>query len=274
MNCKLLKFCGLPILLFFFICDSFAQKDDQATTRAPVVAAAEDSMNSDYEDAGDTVIGKTAFTSTADSIAKFKRFREFGYMVYLDSLLRRKTDLRIDTISIEKGIVNKNRGSANSTADLNSKSFLNSFPVKFFFWTLAVFFIGFILYKLFFTNGLFTTENTKAIDEPAGKEQEVLNEYSQYNVLIREAEGKNDFNLSVRYMYLQSLKKLSDGGLIVFSPDKTNNLYVQELDGQYLRHEFALLTLNYEYVWYGRFTIDTVQYQKIKEQFILFNKKV
>ena len=217
---------------------------------------------------------KQFLTSANDSILKWKQGREFGYMAYLDSLLRKKTDLRIDTVSIDKGTVNKSRTTTDSATGTNSNSFLNSFPVKIFFWTIAIFFIGFILYKLFFTGGLFAKGNAKADDEPANKEPEILNEYSEYNVLIHEAELKNDFNLSIRYLYLQSLKKLADSELIIFSPDKTNNLYVQELSGRSYQQEFAFLTLNYEYVWYGRFTIDITRYQKLKEEFILFNKKV
>ena len=106
------------------------------------------------------------------------------------------------------------------------------------------------------------------------KEPESLDEYSVYNVLIQEAELKNDFNLSIRYLYLQTLKKLADTGLIIFSADKTNNLYVKELSGRSYQEEFAFLTLNYDYIWYGRFAIDISRYQKLKEEFILFNKKV
>ncbi len=95
----------------------------------------------------------------------------------------------------------------------------------------------------------------KNCNEPANEEPESLNEYSEYNVLIHEAESKNDFNLSIRYLYLQSLKKLADHELIIFSPDKTNNKYVQELSGNSYQQEFASLTHNYEYVWYGRFQL-------------------
>jgi hypothetical protein len=273
MNCKLLKFCRIPILLFFFNSYSFAQKNNQVATDTSIASVEEDSVNNDYENGADTLIIKSVFESTNDSILKLKQGREFGYMAYLDSLLRKKTDLRIDTVSIDKGAVNKSRRSIDSATD-NSKSFLNSFPVKIFFWIVAFFFIAFILYKLFFTGGLFAKGSVKGDDEPANKEPEILNEYSEYNILIHEAELKNDFNLSIRYLYLQSLKKLADSKLIIFSPDKANNLYVQELAGRSYLQEFAFLTLNYEYVWYGRFTIDITRYQKLKKEFILFNKKV
>jgi len=273
MNCKLFKFCWISILLVFFIGYSFAQKNNGVSMDSSAVTEEEDSINNDYENVGDSQISKAVVENTNDSIIKWRRSREFGYMVYLDSMLRKKTDLRVDTVSIDKGVLNKTRAATNLTTG-NSNNFLNSFGVKVFFWTIAIFFVGFILYKLFFTGGLFAKGNTKAVDESAHKEAEILNDYSAYSLLIYEAESKNDFNLSIRYLYLQSLKKLADSELISFSADKTNNLYVQELSGHTYQQEFAFLTRNYEYVWYGKFMIDKTQYQKLKEEFILFNKKV
>lgn len=272
MNCKLVKFYFIPALLFFINSFSFAQKNNQETkTDTSVINIEEDSINNGNEIAVDTVITKAVFGQNNDSILKWKQAHEFEYMAYLDSLLRKKTNLKIDTVSIDKGTINKSTATAGSS---KSNNFLNSFLVKIFFWLIAIFFIGFILYKLFFTGGLFAKENLKHSDEPATKEPESLYEYSAYNVLIHEAESKNDFNLAIRYLYLQSLKRLADRELILFSPVKTNNLYLQELYGCSYQHEFASLTLNYEYAWYGKFAIDRTRYQKLKEEFILFNKKI
>jgi hypothetical protein len=257
MNYNLLKYCWIPILLFFFNGYSYAQKNNHAATDSSIAPAVEDPVNNDYENVADTLIIKSVFENANDSILKWKQSREFGYMAYLDSLLRKKTDIRMD-----------------STSGTDPNSFLNSFPVRIFFWIMAIFFIGFILFKLFFTGGLFAKGDAKAYDEHTNKKPDALNEYSEYNVLIHEAELRNDFNLSIRYLYLQSLKKLADSELILFSADKTNNLYVQELAGRSHQKRFAFLTLNYEYVWYGRFTIDIIRYQKLKEEFILFNKKI
>jgi len=121
---------------------------------------------------------------------------------------------------------------------------------------------------------LFTRGKTENYAEEPAEEPEQLNEYSAYNSLIIEAESKNDFNLAVRYLYLQSLKKLSDAELILFSPDKTNKMYVQELDNNPYQFDFASLTLNYEYIWYGKFAINRDRYQKLKDDFISFNTKI
>lgn len=273
MNYKFFKFCLISILLVFFIGYSFAQKNNRASMDSSVTEE-EDSINNDYENPADTQIIKGGVENTTDSIIKWRASREFGYMAYLDSMLRKKTDLRIDTFSIDKGTLNKTRSTTNLTTYDNSNRFLNSFGVKVFFWLIAILFVGFILYKLFFIGGLFTKGNIKSADESAHKEPEVLNDHSAYNLLIHDAESKNDFNLSIRYLYMQSLRKLVDNELISFSPDKTNNMYVRELSGRSYQQEFVFLTLNYEYVWYGKFMVNRTQYQKLKEGFILFNKKV
>ena len=104
--------------------------------------------------------------------------------------------------------------------------------------------------------------------------KQLLQQYSAYNLLINEAEAKSDFNLAIRYLYLQSLKKLSDSDLIIFSPEKTNNLYVQEMSSHEYQSEFAFLTRQYEFTWYGKFKVDNIWYQQLKNRFILFNKNI
>jgi hypothetical protein len=274
MNCKFFKFYCFFILVISFNSHAVAQKDRQEPPGASAALADEDSGSSDKVDVADTLIIKTAFENANDSIQKWRQGREFNYMAYLDSLLRKEKDLKIDTVSLDKGKANRKRPVIHSAITDNSNSFLNSFGVKIFFWIVAIFFVGFILYKLFFAGGFFARSATKIKEESAPKEPEALNDYSAYNALIHDAESGNNFNLSIRYLYLQSLKKLSDNGLISFSPDKTNNLYVQELRGRSYQQEFAFLTLNYDYVWYGQFIIDKIQYQELKAKFILFNKKV
>ena len=61
---------------------------------------------------------------------------------------------------------------------------------------------------------------------------------------------------------------------IEMAPDKTNFQYVQEIGNRDYQNEFASLTLNYEYVWYGEFAIDKNVYQKIETNFNGLNKKL
>ncbi len=53
----------------------------------------------------------------------------------------------------------------------------------------------------------------------AGDDDELqagLAEFSEYDALIKDAEAGNNFNLSIRYLYLQTLKALSDKELDQF----------------------------------------------------------
>ena len=273
MNCKPNYFFYILIPLFLLSNYSFAQKDTSYTVTDSVVAV--DSSNIITDDSPpDTVITKTAFENHSDSIFKWKNSREFGYIVYLDSLLHKQKNLKQDTIDVESGSLTKSKTRTKPKDNSGVNTELNSFPVKIILWSLAIFFIGFILYKLFFKSGLFAKDNSKTNEEVIAEEPEKLSEFSEYNLLINEAESKNDFNLATRYLYLQSLKRLSERELILFSPDKTNNLYVNELSGKTYQQEFRSLTHNYEYIWYGKFIIDNETYRKLKEQFISFNKKV
>src|SRR5664279_2676309 len=95
MNCKSIKFCCISMLLFIFSSQGIAQKNSPDTEEdATVSGVITDSVNSDYALPPDTAITRTAFDATNDSIVKWKQTPGFGYMAYLDSLLRKKTNLR------------------------------------------------------------------------------------------------------------------------------------------------------------------------------------
>jgi hypothetical protein len=273
MNCNRFKFCLALFGLLFFNARCFAQSNnDPADTT--VVSSLADSSTNDYEVSGDTTIIKSVYNGNDDTILKWRHTPEFGYMSFLDSLLRKKkSELKMDTFNIAGGSSKQPRKVRMSSSG-ETNDFLNSLPVKIFFWAIAIFFILFILYRLFIKGGLFDKKAARYDGDAADKEPEKLNEYSAYNDLIYNAELKSDFNQAIRFLYLQSLKKLSDKELILFSPDKTNNNYISELSVKDYQNDFHFLTHNYEYIWYGKFLIDVAKYQQLKSQFISFNKKV
>lgn len=287
MNCKVIKFLIGIIFLSFVASHAVAQHatdkmdstysvdhgytqdstDDQLDS---TYAAEEDSFDDIVDTPEDTSLTKTDFHSGDDTLRKWKNSSDFAYINYLDSLLKKEKDLHADTASID-GATGKKR--SRRVANVKSSgSFLNSAPLQIFFWAVAIFFIGFIIYKLFFTNGFFMKTNKRISDEPGEIEPEGLSEYSEYDNLIRHAEMSKDYNLSTRYLYLQTLKKLADRQLILYAPDKTNYSYLRELANHNYRHDFATLTVNYEYVWYGKFNLSPERYGQLKNQFNSFNK--
>lgn len=73
----------------------------------------------------------------------------------------------------------------------------------------------------------------------------------QFEELIGAAETAGNYRLAVRLGYLQTLKQLTDQGLIRWQPDKTNHDYLFELPPGPLPDAFRELTRQFDYVWYG-----------------------
>lgn len=88
---------------------------------------------------------------------------------------------------------------------------------------------------------------------------------------IEEAVSQRNYRLAVRLLYLQTLKRLTDGGLIRWQPNKTNRQYAYELTGNPARLGFEQLTTQFEYIWYGDFPVDETRFHTIRQAFTQFN---
>jgi hypothetical protein len=213
------------------------------------------------------------YVSGTFSVDKWKKKREFSYMRYLDSFLRKQKNLKTDTVSLDEKSGRIRRRIQHHQQPSSINKILNSAPLRIFFWLLAIMFIVFISYKVFFKNGIFKKPKKirNILEEDSVHE---LNEASAYDSLVAEAENKNEFNEAARYLYLKTLKILSERGFIHFSPEKTNVEYVKEMQHHNYSDEFRELTRDYDYVWYGKFIIDKTKYLRLKEQFQNFNRKI
>jgi hypothetical protein len=91
---------------------------------------------------------------------------------------------------------------------------------------------------------------------------------------IENAITKANYRFAVRLLYLKCLKHLSNANLIDWQIDKTNNAYIGELKNPQQQDAFRMLTLQFEYVWYGEFLIDQQAFKTIDSSFRDFNKQV
>ncbi|WP_135432220.1 DUF4129 domain-containing protein [Hymenobacter fodinae] len=82
---------------------------------------------------------------------------------------------------------------------------------------------------------------------------------------LAEAEAAANYRLAVRLGYLQVLRHLAEQRLIDWQPEKTNHYYLQELAGTRWAAEFATLTRQFEYVWYGELPIAPEAYPALRE---------
>ena len=95
-----------------------------------------------------------------------------------------------------------------------------------------------------------------------------------FDLAVEDAVNQRNFRLAVRLLYLQTLKRLTDSGQINYKPDKTNRKYVHELTNKPFQADFEALTRQFEFVWYGDFPVDEIQFGQIRQQFQQFNHPV
>lgn len=254
----------LKLLLasFFVFCNANILAQDSATNS--IAEKTGDLMPA--EALRDTVLSKNEFVSKG-SVQNYKQDRDFAYMKYLDSLLRQTKDLSIDTFTVNSSNASKrNKNISQKPEQKNIRPASNIFNqpfVKIIFWALAFVFIGFIIYKLFFGENFFTRNRSYKNISDTPKEENSISDSSAYDRLIAQAAINKNYRLAIRYLYLQTLQKLTSSGLLQFSPDKTNYQYVAELEGKPYQNDFAALTLHYEYVWYGRFDLSEEMYNRL-----------
>lgn len=82
---------------------------------------------------------------------------------------------------------------------------------------------------------------------------------------LADAEATGNFRLAVRLGYLQVLRHLSERHLIAWQPEKTNHDYLRELSETRWAPDFATLTRQFEYVWYGELPLTPEAYPALRE---------
>lgn len=262
----------LLFLLFYGHTNCHAQTDSLhdslELTEAPTAEVADSLKEMD-----EAALERISVNDDSDKIVKWKHTREFSYIYYLDSLLRNQKDIKSDTVRLDEktGGVKRHRPRKDNSY---MNHLLNSMPFKIFFWLLAVLFIGFISYNILVKNGIFSRRKNKSNPQEAENSEPELVEISKYDSLVADAENTGNFNLATRYLFLKTLKLLSERELIHFAADKTNHEYLLQMKSNNYYEEFKSLTRRYEYAWYGKFLIDQDAYEQLKEQFYLFNKSV
>lgn len=95
-----------------------------------------------------------------------------------------------------------------------------------------------------------------------------------FDRLIREAVEKNDFRIATRLVFLYALKLLSEKHHIQWQAGKTNHDYVEEVKTDELKSGLNELSFYFDYAWYGNFSINQEQYQKVDMLFQAWREKI
>ncbi len=138
---------------------------------------------------------------------------------------------------------------------------------------LAVFATGLVIYLGGSNVGLFRKKNVKAAN--AGEEEITEDIFAiNYQKEIDKASAQGNYRLAIRLMFLRLLKNMSERNIIRYKQDKTNLDYLMELHPTNYYTNFFRVTRNYEYSWYGQFTISEDAYKLIRSDFDQFDKEL
>jgi hypothetical protein len=257
--------------LFLMPATVFAQNNNADSVAERIGNITEQEIESD------TILNRHEYALEDDSMRQYRTDKDFAYMKYLDSLLRKTNGIAVDTFSLENAeSVRRKKGNYQSgdAENSNKTSVLNLPFVKVILWLLAIFFIGFVVYKLFSDENIFKRNRSykKASDKQPGEETPY--NVAAYDTVIQQAVKNNNYRLAIRYLYLQTLHRLSDAGAVTLSAEKTNYQYVNELQGKPYQNAFSSVTLHYEYVWYGEFAISEQTFNKLNNEFKIFSQNL
>lgn len=99
-------------------------------------------------------------------------------------------------------------------------------------------------------------------------------EHADIMALINQAEANMDFRLAIRFYYVLVLKAMSLKDYITLEDDKTNAEYLNEISHTPFSEAFAHVSYLYDYIWYGKFILEPLQYTKAKQNFTSLLKRV
>jgi len=139
---------------------------------------------------------------------------------------------------------------------------------------IVILFFVFLGVRLFLNkgfNGIFQRKSAES--DVDAYEIEKLVKFADFEKLIYDRENQGDTRQCVRLFYLWLLQKLNEENIIIWTPEKTNADYINEITNADYRQQFSYLSYLYNYIWYGEFAISTAEYLSAKDAFLSYLKK-
>ena len=142
--------------------------------------------------------------------------------------------------------------------------------LKYFFIIGGILLIAFLIYRFVGEGNIFNDRSRKL---GVSSEEIDLNniednlETAELDPIIKKAIAAKNFPLAIRLYYLAILKELTLAGAITWKKDKTNRIYVREMQPHRLMEDFRHVTSIFERVWYGDSVLEESGFESIQSSF-------
>lgn len=105
-------------------------------------------------------------------------------------------------------------------------------------------------------------------------QEENIIRYQDIPSLVKDAVGRQEYRLAIRYHFLYILQQLSRKNVIMYDKTKTDADYAEEIKEDGLKAAFKELSEIYDFIWYGYFETGEKSYKKFAEQFREMQKMI
>lgn len=127
--------------------------------------------------------------------------------------------------------------------------------------------IVYLIYRFFVANKVYT--NIKKEKEEDGTIAFVERNLMQIDVgkYIEEALQQGDYALAIRYQQLKNIQVMTRKGWVEYEHTKTNRELLDTIQHTGLREDFRYCTDIFDRVWFGNFTVDKEEYERLSKAF-------
>jgi hypothetical protein len=146
--------------------------------------------------------------------------------------------------------------------------FFRGDAVRTIFYILLAGLLLYIIYRVVVVNKLYMIYSSKKSKDDDDGPSDITEDDLEEN--IQKAIAAKQHRQAVRYLYLKTLRRLSEKGLIRLHAQATNYDYVNQLNQHSRAEEFRFLTRIYDYVWYGEFGLTDEQFDLVHANFRRF----
>lgn len=257
------------ILLVFFLCCYSTQAQVIVDETQYTDETESEVADSTLRIQPDTTFYFSGIELSKNHVDSLKKLKSYSYISTLEKYLRTQKHASGDKNEEDRS------GTVERTKSAKRNSWFSKMTGKwefnFMLWMLATFFILVAAYFFFVRNRLFIKE-TRLQQVIVDAEQEEGGIHN-YETAYLSAKSKNDYRAALKFLFLHSLYLLSEKGKLAFSPDKTNQDYLLELPINFQK-DFAVISLAYEYIWYGRQPLNPETFAQKEKIFLHFIDRI